>query len=383
MINGGVSDFESAPNIEWELVESSINLYRSRQLSLYHARRAWLLDQEMLLITYEDFATLTSTNYDAGDYSSSFYAGPGVHGGADSHVYIRLETNPDDLFDFFGSPIPPIFSDLNPNHHRISIFSGDPLITLNSSSYVALRDLDLGPRGIVVNIDASSHHIEIAGNYIMSADVALTVAGSHHDIHHNDMTSGVKAWVWWGDAKEGVAPAGSMADINLIEGAIKESDIHDNSFREGFDGVTLREGSANSRVTNNFFLRVRDDAIAMGATVRNLEIASNIMRHSLEGISISGNYEDSTSVGDVYIHHNVIDLTWLHRMHRRGSSDDVFAFDYAGRAWKTAIIWGEHGVDGTAPRAPNGRSLTTHSSAKNKVPHRSWGVVSQNAPSRR
>jgi hypothetical protein len=108
------------------------------------------------LITYRDYATLITTKYEAPNH----YAGPGIYWSNDGHLFIRLQQNPLDMIDMAGNPIPPLLSDLEPNHHRISIYSNYAVIGLGGASHLKFQNLDIGPASITMVIDNSSHHIE-------------------------------------------------------------------------------------------------------------------------------------------------------------------------------------------------------------------------------
>lgn len=332
---------------DWEVDNAGINLWKTVNTVSFVAADlgAWMLDDEMYLITYNTASMQESTSY-APSGLNDYYAGPGIFGNTgDNKIYIRLFTNPNDLFDFDGNAEAAIFSDLDPNNHRISISSGTPavFVVAATSSYITFRNLDVGPKGSAYSLASGCDHITIDDNYIMSTNIGIQIDGSDHEIKNCDMASGVFPWVWWGDTKEAPSPASFMEDIAHIEGPMVNCSIHDNTFRQAFDGIVIRESSADSSIYSNTFVGSRDDTIVMGPTITEIEIHHNIIQHSFEGISMSSAFDDASTIGNVYIHHNGINLSALHRMHRGGSTDDFFAFDYTGRAWKTSQHWGGHG----------------------------------------
>jgi hypothetical protein len=356
-IDGGLPDFQDAPNDQWELVDPSIHLYRSRQpVSYDHRLAGWLLDYDIQLLRYEDYETLSSTDYEAPDY----YAGPGVFG-RDGHVFIRLEQNPLDLQDRLGNPIPPLLSDLDPNQHRINIFSGYSVIRFEDASYVKLKNLDIGPARYSIEISGEpspSHHIEIDGCYIVFNNIGVLARPGSHDleIHHNEVTMGFPRWNYWGDVKSGSKPAYySGWNSFAIAGVWENGRVHHNIIRDSFDGISVSEGSADSLVTDNTIIRSRDDAIDLFPNVVNVQVARNLIRQSYEGVSIVSGDEDMVA-GDVYIHHNVIDLTLYHRADRAGNldgtEDDSYVYDELGNAWNTGIAFGGHNCsDGSCDSA--------------------------------
>jgi hypothetical protein len=344
-----LDDFESAPNSEWDLVDASIQLYKSKDSISFNAGLlgGWLLDYDLQLINYQDLGTLTTTNYEAPNH----YAGPGIHGSADGHIYIRLGQNPLDLVDFDGNPIPPILSDLNPNNHRISIFSSAALINLTGASHLKLRNLDIGPSNISIAISDPSHHIEIEDCRILYRNIAVRADtfGSHIEVHHNEITAGIPSWIYWDDVKEASQPASEM-EGRAITGLWENGYIHHNVIRDGFDGIGLEEGTTNTLVTDNLIIRARDDAILLVPTIVNVEVGWNMTRDCYLGISIAEEGNLAAPIGDTYIHHNVIVQTHSHRVARAGNlrgirEEELFAYDARGNAWSTGRAFGAHGCD--------------------------------------
>jgi hypothetical protein len=344
-----LDDFESAPNSEWDLVDASIQLYKSKDSISFNAGLlgGWLLDYDLQLINYQDLGTLTTTNYEAPNH----YAGPGIHGSADGHIYIRLGQNPLDLVDFDGNPIPPILSDLNPNNHRISIFSSAALINLTGASHLKLRNLDIGPSNISIAISDPSHHIEIEDCRILYRNIAVRADtfGSHIEVHHNEITAGIPSWIYWDDVKEASQPASEM-EGRAITGLWENGYIHHNVIRDGFDGIGLEEGTTNTLVTDNLIIRARDDAILLVPTIVNVEVARNTLRHCYGAISIAEEDNLAAPIGHVYIHHNILDNTWRHRVGRAGNipsqDTELWVYDGAGNQWGSGISFGAHGCDG-------------------------------------
>jgi hypothetical protein len=63
-ITGGVPDFRVTPNDKWELFDASVNLYRSK--NIFPATtyvNAWLLDDGIQIVQYDNINNLKSTNY--------------------------------------------------------------------------------------------------------------------------------------------------------------------------------------------------------------------------------------------------------------------------------------------------------------------------------
>ena len=335
VIDGGIPDFQNAPNEKWELVDPDIHLYRSKQPVFYNDRLGgWMVDQDIQLLKYVDYNLFTSEDYDAPDA----YAGPGIHG-RDGRIYIRLQQNPRDLEDRLGNPIPPVPSDPDPNNLRINIFSSYAIFVFQRASYVRLRNLDIGPAYRPIEIKSDSNHIEIDGcsiRYVNNA-VLSREGTSDLEIHHCEVEIGFPPWTYWKDVKGSYKPAYySGWNSFAIAGVWKDSFIHHNVLTNGFDGIALGGESVDSRVTDNIIIRLRDDAIDLSAPVANIEVARNIIRHSFEGISINNSKEDHP-IGEVYIHHNIIDVSSYHRAARSGDCGSFCPY-----TWHPGIPFGAH-----------------------------------------
>jgi hypothetical protein len=338
IIDGGMPDFQSAPNQQWVLVDSNLQLYRSKQPVDYNDRLGgWLLDDDIQLMRYAHYAQLTTTKYDA----PNNYLGPGVHGRG-GYVYIRLQQNPTDLTDRLGQPLPPVPAKSDPNQLRINIFSSQSILIFQDAAYVQLRNLDIGPAYYTVEIRSPSHHIEIDKCRLThkNASVLSRDGTSHIDIHHSEVDMGFPPWIYWGDVKGQVKPAyDSGWNSFAITGVWQNSRIHHNTIWNSFDGIYIAQGSINSQVTENTVIRSRDDAIDLNPNVANIEVGWNTIRHSFEGISLNSSERD-TPLGEVYIHHNIIDVSAYHRAERTGDCED-FCTD-----WFSGIAFGGHGCNG-------------------------------------
>lgn len=339
-VEGGVPFFKSAPNDEWEPLDQSIGLYRSRRALPRTANLGgWLLEYDVQLLHYLDLARLRSTDYS----SQAAYIGPGIHQADDGRVYIRLQQNPRDALDRAGRPLPPVPADTDPRQVRIGLFANeeDEVLRLRGASHLVLRDLAIGPSRYGLDIDDGSHHITISGCAVRFQNAgiiaregtrALTVEGC-------ELTMGFPQWIYWGDIKgsgDNPAYAGGWNAFG-IAGTWRDSRIERNLLRDCFDGIFLESGSANTLLADNVILEARDDAISLQADIANIEVARNIIRHSFEGIGLVGGAAHPP--GDVYLHHNIIEVAAYHRAERPGDFGDF------GAVWSPGVVFGLHDCD--------------------------------------
>jgi hypothetical protein len=321
LIDGGLPDFKNAPNSEWELINSNIDLYRSRRSFAEAFVRAWLIDDDVQLVEYDSAENLESTNYGPLNGLQPLYMGPGVQLRPDGHIYIRLQYNPNDLTDPSGNPITPTPIDTNPNNNSLSIFGSNRIFLLDGASYLHFKDLDFSHAETIIDARNGSHHIELSGCRFNYSRSGLLIRENIHDweIHGCDFNNGLPDYIYWTDVKnrdQDVAEAYPEFQSVAINGSLPGFYIHHNVFRNTFDAIKVEDGTTNARITDNVFRHTQDDAINLSRGISNVEVAHNILWHVYGGISNLGSVE---SPGQVYIHHNVIDNSALQRGGRPGN----------------------------------------------------------------
>ena len=323
VIDGGVPYFKNTPNSEWELVNSDIQLYQSKRTFLegFSFVRAWLVDDDVQLVEYESAANLESTNYGPLNGLAPLYMGPGLQLRSDGHLYIRLEYNPNDLTDASGKPIAPIPSDINPNHNKLAVFFSDYIFLLDGAGYLHFKDLDFSHAEYLMDVRNGSHHITLSGCHLNYSNQGLVLRANIHnwEIYNCEFNNGVPDYIYWTDVKNrdvDVTEAYPEFQSAAINGSIPGFDIHHNLFRNMFDGLKVEAGTTNTRITDNVFKHIRDDAINLSRGIGNVEVAHNMLWRVMGGIA---NLSSDETPGQVYIHHNVIDNSAYQRGGRPGN----------------------------------------------------------------
>ena len=320
-IDGGVPYFRIAPNAEWELVDGDIHLYRSLRTFSKNFIRAWLVDDDVQLIEYESAANLESTNFGPLNGMEPIYVGPGIQLRSDGHIYIRLQNNPNDLFDSSGNSIAPVPFDPNPNNNSIAVFASKYIFLLDGASYINFKDLNLSHANYIMDVRNGSHHITLGGCGLDYSRAGLVMRENIHDweIYDCEFNNGLPDHVYWTDVKNrilDVSEAYPEFQSVAISGSIPGFQIHHNLFRNTFDAVTVEDGTSNTIITNNVFRQIRDDPINLYRGISNVEVAHNLFWHVMGGIS---NLSSDRAPGHVYIHHNVIDNSAYQRGGRPGN----------------------------------------------------------------
>ncbi len=321
VIDGGVSYFKDAPNSEWELVDGSIHLYRSKRTFSAGFVRAWLVDDDVQLVEYEVEANMESTNYGPLNGMQPFYMGPGVQLRGDGHIYIRLQYNPNDLTDPSGQPIDPTPIDTDPNHNRIAVFTSEHILLLDGAEYLHFQDLDFSYAKRIMDVRNGSHHIELSGCRLNYGSYGLVIRDGIHDweIHDCEFNNGLPDYVYWTDVKNGaqeVAEAYPEFQSAAMSGSMSGFSIQHNTFRNTFDALHVEDGTIDARITENIFMHTRDDALELSKGISQVEVAHNMLWRVASGISNLGSI---AAAGHVYVHHNVIDNSAYQRGGRPGN----------------------------------------------------------------
>lgn len=323
VIDGGVPFFAGAPNSEWELVNADLQLYRSRRTfpEEYEFVRAWLIDDGVQLVEYAAAENLEATHYGPLNGMKPTYVGPGLQWRSDGHLYIRLTYNPNDLTDAAGNPITPIPQNVDPNHNRIAVFFSSYLLRLDGVGHLHLIDLDLAHARTLLEVRNGSHDLVLKQCRMRfgSQGVLIRDPVDTMEISDCEFSNGIPDYIYWTDVKnrkKEIAEAYPEFQSTAINGPMVNSALHHNLIRNTFDGIDLEEGSRDTRILENTFKQVRDDAINLSRGIGNVEVGHNLIWHGMGGIA---NLSSDMPAGHVYIHHNVIDNSAYQRGGRPGN----------------------------------------------------------------
>ncbi len=341
-IDGGVSTFLDAPNNAWTLIDTSINLYKSDTAFVENYVNAWLEGDDLHLIEYEDTVNLMTEHYAPVQGFDSLYQGPGIMLVDDGHLYIRLEQNPNDLVDVDSSSIPPVPSDLNPNHHNIHAFFSSTLFYLDSTQYVVFKQIDFKYSKYLFDVRNGSHDIRFEDCSFSYGNTGVVVRDGHDfRFNHCDFTNGLPQYVYWTDVKNGsqeTAEPYPEFQSKAITGALPGFEIKHCYFHDGFDAIGIKDGTNNMLLKRNYFVRFRDDALDLRAGIDSVEIAENVLWKVGSGVSMTET--GAMNPGEVFIHHNIIDNSLKQHGGREGN--------YRANHWPVWTVidpFGSHGAD--------------------------------------
>jgi hypothetical protein len=348
---GGV--FIKAKSGTWQSVDEAKKIYRlknpppSKVTSKLTGGWLWVREK-IQLVPYTDQKLFASSNSGV-----KGYIGPGFFlDKRELRVRLEMPKVPSDSPSVAGG-VPSIESD--PDLHNFFFCSGKgPTLTVRKAAHIVLENLDFEPSGRrTIEITGDSHHVTINDCSVLVRTLGIVAQEGTHDLAIRNCTfqMGFPPWVAWGDVKGGSRGAGfnpaEEAGWNsfAIVGAWKSSVIEHCTFLDCFDGIFLRAGSENVVVSNNSILRSRDDAIDLAPNVSKIEISHNLIWRCFEGISLvgekggknaAGKKAKGESAGEVFIHHNVIDVSARHFAERKEDAA------YFSSEWSAGIAFGRH-----------------------------------------
>ncbi|HHH54169.1 MAG TPA: hypothetical protein ENK91_10955, partial [Bacteroidetes bacterium] len=320
-ISGGSDQFLNAPNSEWTLVDAGIDLYKSNSTFSGSFINAWLPDDNLHIVEYEDTLNLKSENYGPVDGFNPLYQGPGIELLDDNHLYIRLAQNPNDLYDVDSNSIAPVPSDINPNNNNINVFSKKTMIYMEGAAYLIFQNINFFYAKYIFDVRTGSNNIEYDHCNFKYGNTGMVIRdGSDFNIHHCDFDNGIPQYVYWTDVKnkdyETHEPYPEFQS-KAITGKLVNFTIENCNFYNGFDAIGIKNTSSNTSVMHNHFVRFRDDAMDLRAGISDIEIAYNMFWSVGSGISMTETVPPSP--GQVYIHHNVIDNSIYQHGGREGN----------------------------------------------------------------
>jgi hypothetical protein len=339
VIDGGIPLFKDTANMQWELADTGISLYRSKQTFSGDYVNAWLINDNLHLIEYEEDANIRAEYYGPVQNLTPLYQGPGIQLNSDGHLYIRLTQNPNDLIDYKGNPIEPVPADIDPNHHEIGVFFSGVLIYINGAEHLIFKNIDLNYSKYVMDIRDGANNIEFDSCRFNFGRYAMVVRDARDfKIHNCDFNNGLPQYVYWTDVKnrpEEVHEPYSEFQSAGIEGSLSGFEIFNCTFRDAFDALSVGHGTTDARITDNTFIRLRDDAMEIYADVSNVEFAYNFLWNIGSGVSTR---ESPDPVGNLYIHHNIIDNS----IHQHGGRVGNYR-ESDWPVWQVLDPFGAHG----------------------------------------
>jgi hypothetical protein len=344
IIDGGTDTFLNAPNSKWVLEDTSINLYKSVDSLQTGYVNAWLEDDNLHIVEYSDSLNLESDNYGPINGFDPIYQGPGIQLRDNGHLYIRLEQNPNDLIDINGLPIEQVPTDVNPNNNNINVFFTGVLFKMLDAQYLFFKNLTFSHSKYLFDVRNGSSHISYSGCTFNYGSYAFVIReASDFDFYSCSFDNGIPQYVYWSDVKMGSCQVSEAypefaSKAITSDGAFSNLLLKNCMFKNGFDAIGVKDGSTNVRILHNYFVHFRDDAIDLRAGIDSVEIADNVFWKIGSGISMTET--GNTTVGEVFIHHNIIDNSIIQHEGRAGNCNEN-----NWPVWGTLDPFGSHGKD--------------------------------------
>ena len=173
------------------------------------------------------------------------------------------------------------------------------------------------------------------------------------EIDRCEFTNGLPPHVYWTDVKnrdQEVGEAYPEFQSAAIAGSLSGSHIHDSVFRDVFDGITLEDGTTDTRITDNVFVNSGDDAINLSRGISNVEVAHNLLWQVMGGIANLGSR--SSRVTSTFT--TMLSTT----LPTAGAGGPAITARITGRSGPSAVRFQ---ITTRATKRPGGRCTTTRS----------------------
>ncbi len=340
VIDGSYPEFRTAGNDAWELVDSSIHLYRSKATYGSGVFVGKMLHQGSYynLVTYSDtsgngMANISSTKENVS--TGARYAGPGMYNDS-GRLYIRLQPHSAEALHGRVYDIP---SNKDPRANALFICNEQTVLNIRGS-YINIHGVDVVFGRYGFRITSSADHINITGLTVNVPTMGIDLDDGVHDVTIDGVTfeGSFPPWVAWTDMKGGdgqSVPARhwSMKTGGVSGSYVRDIEIKNSRFNRVFDGSVM-EGN-NIHIHHNEYV-VLDDMIQLGSNSYDIEIDHNYIL----GAGPSHNGKGSSPYpGRKYIHHNIIeadiDMLW-----GKNDPSSILRSNYSG--WIGQIAFPTH-----------------------------------------
>lgn len=374
IIDGGLPDFREPTGTDWEVVDESIGLYRSRSsFPVGELAGAWVIDEGLQLIQYENDTSIESEYYGPLDGMMPYYNGPGIQQRSDGRFYIRLTENPNDLIGPDGEDLAPALLETDPNNIRLAVYTAHTLIDMEDTSFLELEDLEFSSAYYLFDVSGAIEHLVVESCVLRIGRYGFLVRDGLVDarIYGNRFNGGVMRNVYWTDVKNRETnPVEAYPEFqsNMLGGVLVGSLVERNEFVNGFDAITIEDGSSDTQVRANIFRNFRDDSINVDSGVREIEIAWNLVWRAATGFSPLAS---DGEMGHVYVHHNVIDNSYPHHIGRPGNSRG----DHYPQ-WAPLNPFGSHSGRATAAWRVYNNTIVTRRSGSSYSPANPFNINS-------
>ncbi|HLQ39207.1 MAG TPA: hypothetical protein VK348_15460 [Planctomycetota bacterium] len=356
VIDGGFTQFRTAPNQDWEAYNAQRGIYRSvatfanaGQVFGYFAPPS----VGYQLVPYESFAPIDTDNETYSEINP-FYAGGGVYWNSnDGKVYVRLSRG---MYQGrLGYQVP---ADIDPRNTPLHVFASGNLFSFTASAaYLTFEGLTLRNGNYLMDLNTGAHHVAVRNCTMVGGryDVVARTGTHHLTFDHLTVNGGFPPWVARSDVKRPSAapPAHSMQGAAFdLEGSVDAVEISNSSIAGLFDAIDTNGIPTNFAVHHNQFRAIRDDVFEIASAGYAIDFHHNTMSDVASSVSWNGTgAPPAAAIGTKYVHHNVIDTSRRQLYGRddplqllqsswRGPNGDGMATERAFDTHNTSLITG-------------------------------------------
>lgn len=357
--------YEKVPNKEWELVDKARNIYKTVKEwdgypfgSMY---RTGSPAKWYVMIPYWDNPTTpanenewmhSDNEYYSDTPTGGYYAGPGFYWNPnDKKVYIRLSHPKPDTSD---RPMG-LTHGLNPNEVPLLMTRAQSGISVNwlnfrNANYIDVSGLKFVGLGSPLNYPGAAFHVWI-GSHLNFKDItvdsgyaAFVMRKASHVVIDNMFKDGhLPPYLAWNDTKSGCCVSAFLggSDGIAMPGGCTYIEIKNSTIASCFDGIRTNSTPINPshdiKIHHNEFKDIRDDSISMGTGTWNVDISDNKFLNVSKSISrVGGDVHMDHPIGNIFIHHNLIEIGTLFQTRRRSNGEPASYINH--------IAFGTHSI---------------------------------------
>jgi len=350
-IDGGLREYRTPGNDDWEPADPERHIYRSKirhpKLSTVHGYMEHD-GQRYRLVPYESWEAFRSDDEHFED-DLPIYVGQGVYWNpADERIYVRLQPGVLQVLQQNGNPQPPAL-----DAREVALFlygDGEVLEIDGDAAHLVLEGLSIVHQNNAIEIASGAHDITVRQSELLGGRTHVIARGGAHRLRFETVTieDAVPPWIAWQDVKSGTKPAHLLQGSAFnLQDDVHHVEISESVIRDTFDGIDATDEAHHLFVHHNLFEGIRDDCLQLGSGGYEHHVHHNRMLRVSKGVSRHGS-GSSPRPGTTYVHHNVIDASTLMQYGRRDADGDwhgkALRGGSEGRVW--ASPFGSHEDDG-------------------------------------
>lgn len=317
VIDSGVPEFRTAPNEDWELVDSSTGEYRSKRL----AGRGYIFayidgiqgyeNERVALVPYQNAAAFRSKSDEYTGPSTPFYVGPGTfRDPATGRIHIRLAKTKEmrEAEARYGR----VLDGDKEDPRRYSIILSQARTTLQvTGSHLTFRGLTVNQAQESVSVSPGARSVRFEDVTVWLGYHGVVLRGAREvTITGSRVYGDHPHWISWTDMKVPPAPADFMRNTSIdLRSGSRDVEISWSHVRgSGQDMIGVNNDETHLSVHHNRLENCGDDAFELEGTVNVglISIWENYVGNCF--LFVAPGQDTVRYDGPLYVYRNVVAL---------------------------------------------------------------------------